>query len=124
MAPSDLRRIAAFFSISLASLFVRFLMLDYVESSGKKRYYVCPVRKGDRTGSMADYEWAFSDAPCIFLWRRMCLIQKVKPRGGRTYYCGYVADTKRIMTRYSKQEAAADWSRTKALRQLVDLAVS
>ena len=47
-----------------------------------------------------------------------------KPRGDRTYYCGYVANTKQIVTRYSKQKATADWSRTKALRQLVDPGLS
>jgi Fe-S-cluster containining protein len=122
LAPLDMSKIADFLGVSIDSLFQRFLVLDFVEHSGRRRYYICPARKNDRAGTVVDGDWTFSSSPCIFLRDGKCSIEAVKPRGGRMYYCRYIAQSGRNMVRYGKKRAAKDWSRARLLRQLTSLA--
>ena len=122
LSPEDVSRIADHFGLSKEELFARFLVLDWVEVSGRRQYYVCPARKGDEGGTMVKSDWAFSDSPCIFLDSKECSIEDVKPKGGRAFYCGLMTSSNRNFIGYSKKESASDWSNSHLLSQLIILA--
>jgi hypothetical protein len=99
------------------------LVLDYVEAEGSKQYYVCPARKADNSGTIVDASWTFSDSPCVFLREGRCSIQEVKPKGGRTYYCGLLTNTGQSIVGYGKKRSAKDWTSSTDLKTLLDVAI-
>ena len=122
LAPNDLGKIADHFGLSERGLFTRFLVLDYVEVSGEKHYYVCPARKDDEPGTIVELGWTFSDCPCIFLNGRACSIQEVKPKGGKSLYCSLMMNSNRNLVGYGKASSARDWKRTDILKALLNMA--
>jgi Fe-S-cluster containining protein len=121
LAPDDLGKIADFLGMSCADVFRRYLVLDYAAASGKKHFYVCPARVGDRTASFVDWDWAFASSPCIFLRDDSCAIQPVKPLGGRTFICD-LATTTRADGIFGKRQAAKAWRGSSLLGELLTLA--
>jgi len=97
-------------------------MLDYVSVSGKEYYYVCPARKGARPGRIAPLEWTLSSSPCIFLDGNLCAIERVKPRGGREFFCYLVTQSKENVIFYGKERAAMDWRGRRVLSRLLIMA--
>jgi len=122
LAPDDLEQIAAFLGMSSAEVFRRYLVLDYTATSGRKLYYLCPARLGDRAGKVVDWDWAFESSPCIFLRGGGCAIEPVKPRGGRTFSCHLVTSTRRNRVIFGKRNAAKAWRGNPLLEQLLALA--
>jgi Fe-S-cluster containining protein len=122
LAPNDLGKIADHFGLSETELFTRFLVLDYVEVSGKKHYYVCPARKDDEPGTIAETGWTFSLSPCTFLNEGICSIQEVKPKGGKSLYCSLMMNSNRNLVGYDKTSSARDWKRTDILKVLLNVA--
>jgi Fe-S-cluster containining protein len=123
LEPEDLTKIANYLDLTEKELFNRFLVLDYVEAEGTKQYYVCPARKTDVPGRIVNPDWTFSDSPCIFLHQRRCSIQDVKPKGGRTYYCGLLTDTRKNVVAYGKKRSTRDWGKASGLRKLARVAI-
>jgi len=123
LEPEDLRNIANYLNLTQIEFFNRFLVLDYVETEGAKQYYVCPARKTDLPGRIVDPDWTFSDSPCIFLQQSRCSIQDVKPKGGRTYYCGLLTGTAQNIVAYGKKRSVRDWSQESGLKKLVNIAI-
>ena len=122
LAPNDLGKIADHFGLSERELFTRFLVLDYVEVSGEKHYYVCPARKDDERGTIVEPGWTFSGSPCIFLNGGACSIQEVKPKGGKSLYCSLMMNSNRNLVGYGKMSSARDWERTESLTMLLNVA--
>ena len=122
LSPSDLAKIADHFGFSERELFTRFLVLDYVEVSGEKYYYVCPARKDDEPGTTVEPYWTFSDSPCVFLNGGACSIQEVKPKGGKSFYCSLMMNSNRNLVGYGKRSSARDWKRTDILKALLNVA--
>lgn len=122
LAPDDLGQIAAFFGMSSAEVFRRYLVLDYTAASGRKLYYLCPARLNDRAGKVVDWDWAFDSSPCIFLRGDGCAIEPVKPRGGRTFSCHLVTSTRRNRVIFGKRNAAEAWTGNPVLEQMLCLA--
>jgi Fe-S-cluster containining protein len=122
LAPSDLGEIADHFNLREEELFRRYLVLDYVETGGKRQYYVCPARKNDRPGTIVELGWTFSDSSCIFLNGQACSIQEVKPKGGKTLYCSLMMNSNRNLVGYGKVISARDWNRTNILKVLLNVA--
>jgi Fe-S-cluster containining protein len=122
LAPNDLFKIANHFGLSERELFTRFLVLDYVEISGEKHYYVCPARNNDQPGTIVKSDWAFSNSPCGFLDGNDCSIERVKPEGGRKFHCSLITSSNRNLIGYSKKNSASDWSRSNLLDKLVTVA--
>jgi hypothetical protein len=106
----DMQKIAHFLGLSEHELFTRFLVLDYTDGVGQKRYYICPARKGDETGQLVHSEWAFSDSPCIFLESNECTIEPVKPRGGKEFYCRLMTSNRNLIG-YGKEKASQEWTK-------------
>ena len=122
LAPDDLEQIAAFLEMNSTEVFRRYLVLDYAAASGRKMYYVCPARFGDRTGRAVDWDWAFNSSACIFLRGDGCLIEPVKPRGGRTFSCHQISRTRRNRVIFGKKRATEAWRGNPMLKQLLALA--
>jgi Fe-S-cluster containining protein len=122
LAPSDLGEISTHFGLSEEELFTRFLVLDYVEVQGVKRYFVCPSRRGDQPGTRVKSSWVFSESPCIFLDGTHCSIEEVKPKSGRSFYCGLMTRSNRNFIGYSKKKSASDWANSHVLDALFVLA--
>jgi len=122
LEPKDLTKIANYLDLTEIELFNQFLVLDYVEAKGTKQYYLCPARKTDVPGRIVQADWTFSDSPCIFLDRTRCSIQDVKPRGGRTYYCGLLTDKAQSVVAYGKKRSATDWGKDERLKKLLRVA--
>jgi Fe-S-cluster containining protein len=123
LEPKDLAKIANYLNLTEIELFNQFLVLDYVEAKGTKQYYLCPARETDMPGRMVQTDWAFSDSPCIFLQQSRCSIQDVKPKGGRTYYCGLLTGTAQNIVAYGKKRSADDWGKDSGLKKLVRVAI-
>ena len=121
LAPSDLDEIADHFDLPEEELFMRYLVLDYLETSGRRQYYVCPARKNDKPGTIVEPGWTFSDSPCIFLNGRACSIQEVKPKGGKSLYCSLMMNSNRNLIGYGKTNSARDWNQTDTLKALLNL---
>jgi Fe-S-cluster containining protein len=124
LSPEDVSRIADHFGLSKEELFARFLVLDWVEVSGRRQYYVCPARKGDEGGTIVRSDWAFSDSPCIFLDSNECSIEDVKPKGGRAFYCSQMTSSSSNFIGYDKKKSAIDWSKSHLLRELFILSIA
>ena len=118
LAPNDLGKIADHFGLSKRELFMRFLVLDYVEVSGDRLYFVCPARKNDQAGVIVNSDWTFSDSPCVFLAGNECSIEDVKPEGGRRFCCSLMTRSNRNFIGYSKMKSASDWSKSHLVNNL------
>lgn len=122
ISPEDLPRIAAYLGLADEQLFKKYLVIDYVQESNRRLYYLCAARSGDVPGKMVPSNWTFSESPCVFLKSDSCLIEEVKPKGGRTLSC-------RLMTlgvnhiRYGKGKAVLDWNNNHFLKQMLPRAV-
>jgi Fe-S-cluster containining protein len=122
LAPEDLPKIAKFLGLTEEQLFKRFLILDYVEGIRERNYYVAPARKNDLTGRIAETGWTFENNACIFLRDRKCSIDRVKPKGGREFYCSLITTLNSNVIGYGKKESVQDWKQTSMLSRLIILA--
>jgi len=122
LEPDDLGKIASYLNLSEGEVFSRFLMLDYVQTEGRKQYYVCPARKTGVSGIVVNLSWTLSDSPCIFLNEGRCRIQVVKPKGGMNYYCRLLTNGTQGIVGYGKKRAASDWAKSPVLKRLLTAA--
>lgn len=118
ISPEDLPRIAARLGLLDEQLFKKYLVIDYTQEFDTRRYYLCPARSGDVPGRIVPSSWTFSDSPCVFLKSDNCLIEKVKPKGGRTLSCSLMTlGTNQI--EYGKAKAVLDWNNSHFLKQMM-----
>ena len=105
--PDDLPKIAQFLKISEKELFRKYLILDYWIGSDGNEFYLCTARQDGHSGEVADFGWAFSSAPCIFLkGKNECTIHPVKPLGARE--CNPISE-KECDSLFKKKKAADAW---------------
>lgn len=108
LIPEDLGIIANYLNISVDELIDKYMVVDYhsaEEEDGGILYYIAPRRKDDDCFKIAEYGWAFSKVPCIFLENkengdRICSIHLVKPYGGRISTCEHGADKKTLAEKW------------------------